>query len=75
MAKYTELLSREQGIPAAEIRAIIASTTWHELLIPASNFERDWSHNLRGYRLLVDEDARLVGAERASFLAEVRRSD
>jgi endonuclease NucS-like protein len=72
IAKYTELLRREQGIPPEEIRAIIASTTWHELLIPASNFARDWSHDLRGYRLLVDEDARLVGAERVSFLAEVR---
>lgn len=72
IAKYTELLSREHGISPEKIRAIIASTTWHELLIPASNFARDWSHDLRGYRLLVDEQARLVGAERVSFLAEVR---
>jgi hypothetical protein len=72
VAKYTELLRREQGIPAEEIRAIIASTTWHELLIPASNFARDWSHDLRGYQLLVDTGARLIGAERVSFLAEVR---
>jgi hypothetical protein len=72
IAKYTELLRREQGIPPEKIRAIIASTTWHELLIPASNFARDWSHDLRGYRLLVDKEARLVNAERVSFLAEVR---
>jgi predicted RecB family nuclease len=43
IAKYTELLRREQGIPPEKIRAIIASTTWHELLIPASNFASDWS--------------------------------
>jgi Endonuclease NucS len=72
IAKYTELLRREEGIPPHEIRAIIASTTWHELLVPVSNFARDWSHNVRGYRLLVDEDARLVGAEKVSFLTEVR---
>jgi hypothetical protein len=72
IAKYTELLRREQGIPPEKIRAIIASTTWHELLIPASNFARDWSHDLRGYRLVVDEAVRLVAAERVSFLAEVR---
>jgi hypothetical protein len=72
IAKYAELLRREQGIPPQEIRVIIASTTWHELLIPVSNFARDWSHDLRGYQLLVDDDAHLVGAEQVSFLAEVR---
>lgn len=68
VAKYTELLCREKNLHADRIRAIIVSTDWIDLLVPASNIARDWPHDLRGYQLHVDADGSLAGAERVRLL-------
>lgn len=69
VAKYTELLSGEMGIRADQVRSIIVSTTWNELLTPASNLARSWEYDLRGYELIVDRQGRLSRAEPVEFLA------
>jgi Endonuclease NucS len=64
VAKYVELLNREQGIPASSLRAMIVSTQWNELLAPFSRLVATWSHSLHGVRLTLSEDAtRIVHAE------------
>ena len=68
VAKYTELLCREKHLHADRIRAIIVSTDWTDLLVPASNIARDWMHDLRGYQLHVDTDGSVAGADRVRFL-------
>lgn len=54
--KYTELLQRELGVDRSEIRAVIISTHWDELLVPFGHLKRGWSTELRGYQLTLKED-------------------
>jgi hypothetical protein len=67
VAKYAELLSRERSLPSREIRTVIVSIDWDELLVPVSNVARDWLHDLRGYRLIIDDAGIPIGAERVSL--------
>ncbi|MEZ0112332.1 hypothetical protein ABH920_006351 [Catenulispora sp. EB89] len=66
--KYAELLCSEKHLPADRIRTIVVSTEWSELLVPTSSAARDWSYDLRGYHLRLDEEGAIVGAERVEFL-------
>ncbi|MFG3424884.1 endonuclease NucS domain-containing protein [Streptomyces californicus] len=68
--KYTELLCREKNLAPDRIRAVIVamSDDWEELLTAVSNAARDWSHDLRGYRLFLDSGGHPVGAERVQLL-------
>ncbi|MFF4086344.1 endonuclease NucS domain-containing protein [Streptomyces nigra] len=68
VTKYTELLREERGVRQDRIRAIIISTTWKELLTPVSNVARDWSHDLRGYKLILDSNGKPMQAQRVDFL-------
>jgi hypothetical protein len=73
VAKYVELLNREQGIPASSLRAMIVSTQWNELLAPFSRLVATWSHSLHGVRLTLSEDAtRIVHAEPVKPLPAAR---
>lgn len=67
VAKYAELLQRDKQLAPDRIRALIVSTDWRELLVPVSNMARDWSHDLRGYKLQVYDD-RTLSAERVALL-------
>ncbi|MFD4787536.1 endonuclease NucS domain-containing protein [Streptomyces sp. NPDC058459] len=68
--KYTELLCREKNLAPDRIRAVIVAMPddWEELLIAVSHAARDWSHDLRGYQLLLDSDGTLIGTERVELL-------
>jgi hypothetical protein len=69
VAKYTELLCREDHLAPDRIRAIIVSTDWSELLVPVSNMARDWNHDLRGYHLILDDNGLPATAQRVKLLA------
>jgi hypothetical protein len=56
VCKYVELLNRQEGIPFPGLRAVIVSTTWHELRVPYSHFKRSWPHHLEGFHLTLDSD-------------------
>ncbi len=49
--KYCELLRRERGLRADQVRAIIASTTWRELLVPFSEISRISNYPIEGVEL------------------------
>lgn len=68
VTKYTALLCQERGLRPDRIRAVIVSTTWQELLVPVSNLARDWSHDLRGYQLLLDAAGTPTRADRVTLL-------
>ena len=36
ISKYTALLASQRGVPVSGLRALVVSTTWHELLVPLS---------------------------------------
>lgn len=50
--KYCELLRRERGIRSDGVRAVIASTTWRELLVPFSQLTRTTEYPIEGVKLL-----------------------
>ena len=69
--KYVELFQREKGLGPADIRVIIVAVQWRGLLVAFSQAAREWSMNLRGYRLVLDADGVTpVAAERVQPLAE-----
>lgn len=68
VAKYVEILCREEGLPHDRVRAIIVAVEWDELLVPASTVARDWFHDMACYRLVLDGSGRPVGVERVHLL-------
>ena len=68
--KYTELLCREKNLAPDRIRAVIVAVPddWEELLVAVSHAARDWSHDLRGYRLLLDGNGAPIRTERVELL-------
>lgn len=61
--KYVEAVKSHLGARDDEVRAIIASTEWKELLVPFSRFSHDTSISVTGVKLLVDETSGTLGAE------------
>lgn len=49
--KYCELLKRERGLRSDQVRAVIASTTWRELLVPFSELVRTCAYPIEGVEL------------------------
>lgn len=70
IAKYTELLRREKSLPKDRVRSIIVSTSWNDLHTSASNFARDWSHDLRGYEITVAPDGKILSNDRKTWAPE-----
>jgi hypothetical protein len=56
VTKYAALLQREKGIPPHQIRAIIVSVEWNELIVPFSHIYRAWPHRLDGFDLILSDD-------------------
>lgn len=54
--KYLEGIKGQKSLRDDEIRVIIVSTVWEELLIPFSSFCQKSSVNVEGYHLLLDEN-------------------
>jgi len=69
--KYVELFQREKGLGQADLRVIVVSVEWRELLPAFSQAAREWSADLRGYRLVLEDDGITPGAvERVQPLSE-----
>lgn len=64
IAKYTALLKQELLVKDSEIRIIIVSTTWHELLIPFSQTKKYSLHYLEGYKITLDNSNIPIDAEK-----------
>jgi len=61
--KYVEAVKDHLGARDDEIRAMIVSTEWKELLVPFSRFVQDTSISVSGTRLSVSEPDSLLTAE------------
>lgn len=63
VAKYVELLARDKGISRSRVRAMVVSTTWHELLVPFSYYSSTSEFPFDGYSLEVAADGiSIIGA-------------
>lgn len=71
VTKYARLLKNNLKVKESEIRIIILSTEWEELLIPFSEYSQKTSLFLEGYKLIIDGYAGIVlGAELIKPLKE-----
>ena len=70
--KYVEAVKAHLRVRDDEIRAIVVSTEWKELLVPFSRFAQDTAISVAGRRLIVDEaTGALTGSERIDPLPMV----
>lgn len=56
VGKYIDLLCRDKGLSSDQVRAMIVSTEWHELLVPFSYYVHQSDFDLQGYELLLASD-------------------
>lgn len=66
--KYSELLKRQHGLKDSELRILLLSTDWHELLVPFSAYARDTAFQCEGYRITIDESGAIQRLERVELL-------
>ena len=64
--KYVALLQANLGIPTQQIRCILASTHWHELLVPFSEFKKTAHYSVEGYSIKVNADGCILNYERVA---------
>jgi Predicted nuclease of the RecB family len=64
IAKYTALLKQELLVKDSEIRIIIVSTTWNELLIPFSETKKYSLYYLEGYKITLDSSNIPIDSEK-----------
>lgn len=55
--KYVALIKANNGLDQDEIRCMLISTVWTELIVPFSEFYHQTSYQLMGYKLESDEKA------------------
>ncbi|MAX81793.1 MAG: hypothetical protein CL843_16645 [Crocinitomicaceae bacterium] len=60
LSKYAALIRRAKNVKNSEIRLVVISTEWHELLVPFSEFYHATNYQLEGYLLDVDENLKPI---------------
>lgn len=68
--KYIEALKEEKKIKEEEVKAVIVSTEWKELLVPFSSFCHRTNINLKGIELTVDSQYNPIAKEEVLPIAE-----
>ena len=62
--KYVALYQTNMGISVSEIRCIVVSTTWHELLVPFSEYFRSSTHSIVGFEIKTNEDGVILNSKK-----------
>jgi hypothetical protein len=62
--KYIEGIKQNKKLKDDEIRAIVVSTKWNELLVPFSSFYNRCNCSVMGVRLTVDDDLKPISARK-----------
>jgi hypothetical protein len=71
LCKYPSLLRQQLGLPAHEIRCILVSTEWHELLRPFSDFARIFDYPADGFEIEINNDGKPISAHKIKFLDKI----
>lgn len=62
LKKYVGLLAADRGVRVDQLRCVLLSTTWHELLIPFARFVRHVDYPTTGRLLHLDERGTPIGS-------------
>lgn len=72
LVKYAALLKQNMLVKATEVRLMVVSTEWRELLVPFSEFMRSAPYDCQGLRLLLGADGFTEKAELVELAMEER---
>lgn len=75
LLKYTELLRDQHGLKPSQIRVILISTDWNELLVPFSALTREVAFPCEGYRINVDINGNIKTIKKIEILKEAHLLD
>jgi hypothetical protein len=70
LVKYIALLKQNMLVKYAEVRLMVASTEWRELIVPFSEFVRSAPYDCRGLRLVLGPDGFTERAESMELAPE-----
>jgi hypothetical protein len=56
ICKYVALFRIDQGLDEKQVRLVVVSTDWHELLLPLSEFAEASKYSVDGYAITVSQD-------------------
>lgn len=69
--KYVALLKKVHGISERDLRVIVVSTDWHELLTPFSSYSRKTKYPVEGFIVVTTPTGRVVSSSRIQPLDEL----
>lgn len=72
LSKYIALIRRIKNVKNSEVRLIVISTEWHELLVPFSEFYNATNYQLEGYLLRTDNHYEPLTVERITPLPKIK---
>lgn len=73
--KYVALVRSSYGLGPDRVRCIIASTTWHELLVPFSEFVRAVPYSVTGSHISLNAKGRIVSVAHVAPMEEAATLD
>ncbi len=71
LSKYIALIRRIKNVKNSEVRLIVISTEWNELLVPFSEFYNATTYQLQGYLLQTDNNHEPLAIQRITPLPEI----
>ncbi|BAQ12843.1 putative Endonuclease NucS [Clostridium botulinum] len=75
ISKYAALLKYNLKVKDSEIRLVIISTTWEELIVPYSEFHNNNNYYLEGYKINLDSNNIPINKEKIKPLnLDIERS-
>lgn len=68
--KYLSILSSQLGVSQNSIRAILVSTTWHELRVPFTEYLKITPYPTKGIQISIDEQGTPISSKEISLAPE-----
>ena len=68
ICKYTGLFLQRQGLDHTQVRVMVVSTDWHELLVPFSMYAEASPYPLEGFSIQAEADGTVTKAERITVV-------
>ncbi|MFJ2608709.1 endonuclease NucS domain-containing protein [Streptomyces sp. NPDC087425] len=68
--KYATLIRLEHGLGIEQVRCLLVSTVWSELLLPFSEFVRNVAYAVEGKRLALDSDGNVSDIQPVLLVAD-----
>ena len=72
LAKYAALLRAAKNLRSSELRLLVVSSTWRELLVPFSELFHNTTYQLEGHKFEIDDQYNPVRLQKIEPLPDVK---